>query len=96
MSLIKDGINCLFLSKIQSAKGELKSKDIKAFRNPEHFYINTMDGVILECLIEKKSAKKVEYFWNILSCGSSLIRLCVFLNLKMLTEVLSIDLLTRP
>jgi hypothetical protein len=39
----------------------LKSTARKALRKAEHFSINAIDGVVLECLTAKNSAKKAEY-----------------------------------
>ncbi len=65
MSFTKLEKKCFFLSKIKSANWELKSIAKKFFKNPEHFSINAIEGVVLECLTEKNSAKNVEYLMNI-------------------------------
>lgn len=71
MSLMKAAINCFFGLKMQSANVELKLINSKAFKNPEHFSISEIDGVIVECLIQKNSPKKVEYFKKILCSFTS-------------------------
>lgn len=71
MSLMKEATNCFLGLKIQSANVELKLINNKAFKNPEHFSIKDIDGVIVECLIQKNSPKKVENFKKILCSFTS-------------------------
>jgi hypothetical protein len=67
---MKCGINCLSLSKIWSAKAEVKSTVSRVFKNPELFSIKLSEGVILECRMEKNSPKKDAYFKNmVISCS---------------------------